>query len=154
MKSRCQLVAFYLDDQCYALRLAAVECVFPAAELTMLPDAPSIVEGVINVRGRIIRAVNIRRRFKLAEREMKLSDQMIVATTGKRAVALLVDSVIGVIERWEDEIAPADGILPGLEYIEGVVKFEDGLILIHDLETFLSLEEGETLERAMARMEG
>ena len=74
---------------------------------------------------------------------------MIVASTGKRVVAFVVDGATGVLEIPESEITALRDILPGAEYIEGVVRLPDGLILIHDLETFLSLEEEKLLSRAM-----
>ena len=103
----------------------------------------------INVQGQVIPVVNIRKRFRLPDREMSLSDHLIIARTAKRAAALVADAVVSVVERWEEELTAADRILPGLEYVEGVVKLEDGLILIHNLDTFLSLEEEKTLEQAM-----
>jgi len=150
MDSPRRLVVFNLDEQRYALRLSAVERVVMIAEITLLPKAPRIIAGVINVQGRIIPVVNIRERFKLPERETALSDHLIIAKTSRRTVALVADSVSGVVERPENEITAPDRILPNLEYVVGVVKLDDGLILIHDLELFLSLEEENALEQAMA----
>ena len=61
----------------------------------------------------------------------------------------MADSVIGVMTRTHEEMTTADRILPGLDYIEGVVKLDDGLAFIHDLDTFLSVEEEQTLEQAL-----
>jgi purine-binding chemotaxis protein CheW len=143
------IVIFTLDDQRYALSLSAVERVHRTVEISPLPKAPEIVLGMVNIQGRIIPVFNVRKRFRLPEREMSLSDQLIVAQTSKRTVALLADAVSGVIEYSEQKVVAADRILPGLEYVEGVAKLEDGLILIHDLETFLSIEEKETLDDAL-----
>jgi purine-binding chemotaxis protein CheW len=141
-----QLVVFNLDDQKYALHLTAVQKVIHAVELLPLPKAPQIVHGVINVQGMIIPVMNIRKRFGLAERDMRLSDQIIIAGTSKRLLALVVDNVDGVIKKAEKNVIEAKKILADIEYIEGVVKLEDNMILIHNLETFLSLEEEEVLE--------
>ena len=143
------IVVFNLDEQQYALHLSAVERIVQVAEITPVPQAPAIVLGVINVQGRVIPVINIRKRFRLPDREMSLSDHLIIARTAKRAAALVADAVVSVVERWEEELTTTDRILPGLEYVEGVVKLEDGLILIHNLDTFLSLEEEKTLEQAM-----
>ena len=143
------IVVFNLDEQQYALHLAAVERIVRVAAITPVPKAPAIVLGVINVQGQVIPVVNIRKRFRLPDREMSLSDHLIIARTAKRAAALVADAVVSVVERWEEELTAADRILRGLEYVEGVVKLEDGLILIHNLDTFLSLEEEKTLEQAM-----
>lgn len=135
------LAVFILDEQRYALYLSVVERVVRVVEITPLPKAPDIILGVVNVQGRIIPVVDIRKRFHLAEREINLSDHLIIAHTSRRAIALVADTVTGVLELSDDEIIGKEEILSDLEYVEGVVKLEDGMILIHDLEKFLSLEE-------------
>jgi purine-binding chemotaxis protein CheW len=147
-----QLVVFTLDEQRYALHLATVERVVRMVEITPLPKAPEIVPGAINVQGRIVPVVNFRRRFGLAEGEIRLSDHIILAHTLKRVVALVVDTVNGIIERSDHEVIAAEEILPGLDYLEGVTKLEGGLILIHDLDTFLSFEEEKELDAALNQL--
>jgi purine-binding chemotaxis protein CheW len=146
------LVVFTLDEQHYALHLAAVERAIRMVEITPLPKAPEIVLGVINVQGRIIPVVNLRRRFGLAERELHLSEHIILAHTLKRAVALVVDAVKGVMECSEQEVIAAEEILPGLDYLEAVTKLNEGLILIHALDTFLSLEGEKELDAALKQI--
>lgn len=143
------LIVLTLDDQRYALPLSVVERVVRVVEVTALPDAPDIVAGVVNVQGRIIPVVNIRKRFLLPEREIALSDQLIISHTSRRPVALMADSVTGVIEFSEEDVIAAEAILPGMEYVEGVAKLKDGMILIHDLDRFLSLEEERSLTEAL-----
>jgi purine-binding chemotaxis protein CheW len=144
-----KLVTFNLDDRKFALYVSAVQRMIRVVEVTALPKAPEIVVGIINLQGTVISVFDIRMRFRLPAREVRIDDQMIIATTAKRTVALLVDSVNGVIEIPEEEIIAAEQILPELEYVEGVVKTEDGMILIHDLERFLSLPEEKALDEAM-----
>ncbi len=91
-------------------------------------------------------------RFGLAERELHLSEHIILAHTLKRAVALVVDAVHGIIERSQQEVIAAEEILPGLDYLAGVTKLEGGLILIHDLGTFLSFEEEKELDAALNQL--
>jgi purine-binding chemotaxis protein CheW len=144
-----QCVVFTLDERLYGVRLSAVSRVVHAVEITPLPKAPPIVIGVINLGGRIIPVVNIRRRFRLPERDLELTDQLVVARAsrhdaqedGGRLLAFVVDAVIGVQDLPAAETIAAETILPGLEHLEGVAKTEQGLVLIHDLGTFLSLEE-------------
>ena len=149
MSAAHQLVGFNLDEQRYGLQLAAVERVVRMVEITPLPKAPQIVLGVINVQGLIIPVVDIRRRFRIPARDIRLSDHLLIARTARRTVALALDAVIGIVERSAPAVMPAEEILPGLEYVEGVMKLEDGLILIHDLETLLSLEEEQGLDAAL-----
>ena len=152
MNRLIRLVNVNLDDQKYALFLSAVVRIIRVVEITGLPKAPEIVLGVINMHGLIIPVFDIRKRFRLPQREMQLDDQLIIASTSKRTVALLVDSVNDVIEIPEEKIIAGEKILPGLEYVEGVVKTEDGMILIHDLEQFLSLQEEKALHEALEEL--
>jgi purine-binding chemotaxis protein CheW len=144
-----QLVVFTLDEQRYALQLAAVERVVRMVEVTPLPKAPPIVLGVINVQGRIIPVVEMRSRFRRPARDIRPSDHLLIARTARRTVALALDAVTGIVEGSAPAVMTAEEILPGLEYVTGVMKLEDGLILIHDLETLLSLEEEQALDAAL-----
>jgi len=149
-----QLVVFYLDGQRYGLRLSTVERVVRAVEVTPLPAAPEIVLGVINVEGRIIPVVNVRRRFRLPEKETSLSDHLIIARTARRKVALVADSVSGIVDAPSAVVIDASEILPQIEYVEGVAKLEDGMALIHDLDRFLSLEENRALDEVIKPLNG
>lgn len=149
MSESCHLVIFTLDDQRYALHLAAVDRTVRMVEITPLPKAPEIVLGVITVNGKIVPVLDIRRRFGLVERRTDLSDHLIIARAAKRTVALVVDGVHDVIERPAREIIPPAAIVPGMEQVEGVVKLDDGMVFIHDLGGFLSLEEELALEAAI-----
>ena len=144
-----QFVVFTLDSQRYGLPLRVVERIVRAVEVTVLPQAPDIVLGVVNVQGRIIPVIDLRRRFGLTGRAMALSDQMVVARTTRRPVALMVDAVHGVLDYPGQAAVAAQEILPGLPHLEGVVKLDDGLVLIQDLEQFLSLDEDQALSRAL-----
>jgi purine-binding chemotaxis protein CheW len=144
-----QLVVFSLNDRHYALHLSAVERIVPVVKITVWPRAPEIVLGVVNIAGRLVPALDIRKRFRLPQRDISLSDHMIIARTSRRPVALIVDAAVAVIERSRSEITAAERILPSAEYVEGVAKLDDGLILIHDLDTFLSPVEERDLEHAM-----
>jgi purine-binding chemotaxis protein CheW len=144
-----EYVVFHLDEQQYALKVSAVERVVHAVELTLLPEAPDIVLGIINIHGKIIPVVNISRRFHLPEKDIEPTNRLIIAHTLKRTVALVVDVVLGVIETPEDRVVKTNTVLPGMDYVQGVVKREDGMILIHDLNKFLSLEEEQTLDTAI-----
>jgi purine-binding chemotaxis protein CheW len=146
--------SFLLDGTRYALRLDTVERVVPAAALTPLPGAPAIVLGLLDLEGRIVPVVDIRARFHLPEREMDIGDCCIIATTARRTLGILVDMPGEVIEAAEADIDRGTGILLGSEYIVGVVRLDVGLVLIHDLESFLSLEEEKSIAGAMAEMDG
>lgn len=151
MSDPTQLVVFRLDEQLYALPLAVVERVVRAVEITPLPKAPSIVLGVIDVEGQVLPVLNIRRRFQLSEREIGPDDQFLIAHTARHKVVLAINEAMGVIKRLSTQIVDLAQIAPGLEQFQGVVKLDDGMALIHDLEGFLSLTEVEALAVAMSQ---
>lgn len=144
------LVVFSVDTQRYALDLARVQRSVRAVAITPLPAAPAIVLGIVDFAGVVIPVINLRKRFDHPPRDVRLSDQLIVAMTGKRTVALLVDETQGVIEASPQSYAPADDMLPRLELVAGALKLEDGLILIHDLDRLLSLDEEAAIDRALS----
>src|SRR6266567_8169584 len=149
MNDSDQLVVFTLDELRYALPLSAVEKAARMVEITPLPKAPGIVLGAINLAGRIVPVLNIRKRFHLNERKPGLGDQLLIARTPGRTVALAVDAVDSVVQRSPEEVIAPPTIVPGLQYLAGVVKLADGMLFIHDLDRFLSLEEEEALATAI-----
>ena len=138
-----KIVLFSLDEPRYALYLSTVERVVRAVEITPLPKAPDIVLGVINFQG------DIRDRFHLPGRERDLEDQFIIAHTSKRLVVLAVDSVAGVYEIDTPQIVEVEGAFPYTDYISGIAKVDTRIILITDLEKFLSLDEEIILNKAL-----
>ena len=148
-----ELVIFRLNGQRYALPLTVVERIIQAVEVTPLPGAPAVVLGAINVAGCVLPVLNIRRRFFLPEREVVPSDHFLIARTARHTLALVIDEVHGVIEHEPSAVIGADRMVPGLEQFQGVVKLDDGLVLIHDLEKFLSLDEAHALDTAMEEVE-
>lgn len=150
MSELIRVLVFRLDEQRYALPLATVERVIRAVEVTFLPNAPSVVMGVIDVAGRVLPVLNIRRRFRLPEREISPADQFVIAHTLRRPLALVIDEAQGMIECRESAVIDSTQIAPGLGRVQGVMKLEDGLVLIHDLEKFLFVEEARALDEAIA----
>jgi purine-binding chemotaxis protein CheW len=145
-----QIVLFALDEPRYALPLSAVERVVRAVEITPLPKVPEIVLGAIDAQGRVIPVVDVRKRFRLPAREMDVDDRFIIARTSRRRVALVADAVVGIRELADREIVSAEQALPFAEYLHGVAKMEDGLVLIYDLDQFLSLDEEQMLDAALS----
>ena len=144
-----QLLVFRLDDQRYAVPLATVERVIRAVAVTPLPGAPAIVHGAIDVHGRVFPVVNVRRRFLMPDRAIGPADWFLLAHTARNTVVLVVDESEGVIERSQADIVASAQVVPGLEYFPGVVRLDEGLALIHDLERLLSLDEARALDEAM-----
>lgn len=146
-----ELVVWRLGAQRYALPLAMVERVLPAAEVTPLPDAPAVVTGILNVQGRIVPVVDLRRRLGQPQRELQLADQIVLARTARRVLAFAVDSVQGVVDHEAQSMVDTREISRGPGVVSGVIKLPDGLVLVHDLERLLSLDEERGLDLALAR---
>jgi purine-binding chemotaxis protein CheW len=144
-----QWVVFCLDKARYALPLAAVDRIVRAVHVTALPLGPDIVLGAIDVAGRVLPVFDLRRRFRLPERPIQPADHFLIARTARRTVVLAIDTAQGVLERPAADMIHAASIAPDLEHLEGVIQLEDGLVLIHDLEHFLSPDEARELDEAM-----
>jgi purine-binding chemotaxis protein CheW len=149
MTALSQFVVFRLDEQRYAMSLAAVARVVPAMEITVLPNAPPLVLGIIDIEGQVLPVFNLRRRLQLLERALRPADQLVIARTSRQTVALIVDEAQMVLAVSPVEIAAVREIAPKVEPVVGVIKLPDGLVLIHDLEKFLSWDEAETLDKAL-----
>lgn len=139
-----------LDDLRLALPLACVERTERAVLVSRLPAAPAIVLGVIDVRGQIVPAIDLRARLRLPPRPLGVADRLVVAATPCRAVALVADAVEGIVECADADLVAAAAVVPGLDFVQGIARRDDGLILIHDLDGFLSLEEEAALAHALA----
>lgn len=146
-----QLLVFRLDERRHALPLAIVERVLRAVDITPLPKAPPIVLGAIDVHGRVLPVLNVRRRFLVPDREVGPTDWFLLAHTARHTVVLVVDEAEGIVERPDAEIVPSAQIVPQLDQFPGVLRLDDGLVLIHDLERFLSLDEARALDEALDR---
>lgn len=151
MDSLIRLVLLKVDGQTYALHLAAVDRVLRMVEITPLPGAPDAVEGVVNVRGEVVPILSIRRRLGLPERAVGASDSLVVARGRARRLAIIAESVLGVVERPAEAVVGSGDLARGIQHIEGVLKTSDGLVLIQDLERFFSPEEAQSLDLALER---
>ena len=143
------LVILHVGEHAFALGAAAVERVERAVEIEPLPAAPRGVRGIIALQGRIVPVFDLRALLGEPARAVRADDHMVIAHTRWRTVALLVDAVSGVVPRVAAQITPAAEILPHLGAISGVLKLDDGLVLIHDIDCFLSLDDTAALERAL-----
>ncbi|MBU0474489.1 MAG: chemotaxis protein CheW [Bacteroidetes bacterium] len=149
-KGNGNILVFSLDEPHYALYLSEIERVIRSVEIIPLPKAPDVVSGVINFHGEIIPVVDIRNRFRLPSRDINLDDRFIIARTSKRLVVIIVDSVDGVFELDSNQIVDAGVTFPYTEYLSGIAKIENVIVLINDLENFLSLDEHKKLNKALS----
>jgi purine-binding chemotaxis protein CheW len=150
-----ELVVFRLEQQRYALPVDRVERVLPMVALAAFPRAPGVVSGVFDLEGEIIPVVSLRRRFRLPDRPPRPDERLIVSTTRRRRVALAIDAVEPVVSVAADEMIAAGSIVPGLEFVRGIVRLPNlGLVFVHDLDSCLSLDEERQLAAALEERGG
>ena len=143
MDDNVTLVVFEIAGQRYALPLRAVVRVVRAVEVTALPHAPATIYGAINVQGRVIPVLNMRKQLGYPERALDLNDEFLIVQVLQRWLALWVDTVSDVIETAPQALIAAEQIAPGLEDVASVVKLANGLLLLQDPEhLFASCEPG------------
>jgi purine-binding chemotaxis protein CheW len=147
--SVCRLVAFRLEGQRYALHLPLVERILHMVAVSPLPRAPGIVLGVINFHGQVIPVLDLQRRLGLSSRNYSLSSTLLVARTNRRALAFPVDEVLGVQEVTEEIVTLPPTLCPGIGLLVGIAALPDGLLFIHDLDAFLSLDEEQRLTESL-----
>ena len=148
-----EVLLFTLEQQRYALPLEDVRELVRAVRLTPLPRAPAVVEGLFSLRGELLPVLDMRRRFRLPARALRPSDHFIIAQVDARAVALRVDRAEGLLALEPGLLDATPRTLPGVGYVAGALKLPDGLVLLHDLRTFLSAAEAMQLETALAAEE-
>lgn len=145
-----EVLLFTLNGQRYGLPAPDVRELVRAARLTPLPRAPAVVEGLLDLRGELLPVLDLRLRFRHPPRALSPMDHFVVASAGSRSVVLRVDRAEGLRVLSPDEWDATPRQLPGVGYVAGAVKLKDGLVLVHDLRTFLSEAEALELDAAMA----
>ena len=144
-----EVLVFEAGGQRYGLPIVDVRELVRAVMITPLPNAPAVIEGVVNVRGLVLPVLNVRARFRLPARPLDPSDHFIVASAGPRRVILHVDGATHLALVDEASVQPPETLGPSGTYVAGVARLEDGLVLIHDLATFLSAAEAASLDEAL-----
>ncbi|MEI6422505.1 MAG: chemotaxis protein CheW, partial [Lentisphaerota bacterium] len=122
----------------YALSVTAVERIVFAAEVTHLSDAPETVLGLINVEGEIMPVVDVRRRLGFPLRDMELSDRFIVTKAGGAPIALLVDSVEGVVELPAHPISDGNSTAPWT--VSAAVGADGEIVVVQNISALISAD--------------
>ncbi|BBD07615.1 chemotaxis protein CheW [Desulfovibrio ferrophilus] len=142
-----QLVTFSIGEEEFGVDILKVQEIIRTMEITKVPKAPDFVEGVINLRGNVIPIIDLRKRFGLQTREHDKHTRIIVIEINKMVVGFVVDSVSEVLRIPANTVEPPPPVVSGLEseYISGVGKLEDRLLILLDLDRLLSGEEKDVL---------
>lgn len=132
---------FYVDGHFFGIAVLRVQEVFRSPEITKVPLAPPVIEGLMNLRGQIVTAVDMRRRLNVPTREHEQAPISIVVCTNDGVVSLLVDEIGDVLDVPADafEPLPESSSLADSEIIEGVYKLDGKLMLVLDLDQALAV---------------
>lgn len=142
-----QMVSFVIDREEFGVEILRVQEIIRLVDITRVPHAPAFVEGVINLRGKIVPVIDLRKRFRLATREADQDTRIIVLELVDRVVGFMVDSVREVIRVDRRLIEPPPDLAIGIDahYITGVAKLDDRLLIILDLDEVLTADEEQAL---------
>jgi purine-binding chemotaxis protein CheW len=148
-----QLISFMVGEEEYGLDILRVKEVIRIREITRLPQAPSFVKGIINLRGDVIPIIDLRDKFGLEHREYTAMTRVIVVDVDGKLVGMVVDAASQVVRIPADQIEPPPPIAGGLsvEYIRGVGKLDERLIILLQIDRILSTEEKVELENLELR---
>ncbi|EPR42331.1 CheW protein [Desulfovibrio sp. X2] len=144
-----QLVTFSIGDEEFGVDILKVQEIIRTMEITKVPKAPEFVEGVINLRGKVIPIIDLRKRFGMETRAHDKNTRIIVIEINNMIVGFVVDSVSEVLRISADTVEPPPPVVAGVEseYIKGVGKLADRLLIMLDLDRLLSREEKDVLSQ-------
>lgn len=143
-----QLVVFDLSTESYGVDIGAVREIIRLQDITKVPRTPEFVEGVINLRGKVIPVVDLRKRFGLpAEAESK-ENRIVVVDIGAQDIGVIVDAVTEVLRIATESVEPPASVITTAdsEYLLGIAKLDSRLIILLDLEQVLTQSEHNTLQ--------
>lgn len=149
IRQEVQVVGFYIGEDEYALEIVKVREIQAMTEIRKVPKAPRFVEGVINLRGHIVPIIDLRRRFDLEVNDARQSAKILIVELDKNLVGMIVDNVSEVMRFYADEIEKTPPMFSSsidAQYIQGVAKLDEKLIILLNLEKLLSFEEQTVLK--------
>lgn len=138
-----QVVVLELAGEAYGVEIGRVQEIIRMQPITRVPNVPAFIEGVTNLRGRVIPVLDLRRRFGLAATPPTRQSRIVVAELGSHAVGLIVDGVSEVLRVPAEAVEPPSALVTTAEstYLRGVAKLEDRLVLLLDLTRILTSSE-------------
>jgi len=135
-----QFVTFTLNNEQYAVDILNVQEINRITEITRVPNSPAYVEGVINLRGKVIPVINLRRKFSFDDKTTDNTSRIIIMEINGITNGLIVDSVSEVLRVPSSIIEPAPPMSSDLssKFIKGIAKMQDRLIILIDIDKLIS----------------
>jgi len=145
-------LVFTINDQRYAMPVNIVETVVRIVEIMPIPGAKDYIKGIINFHGEVIAVIDLRHKFTLPDRQTELTDQLIIIQGSNRKFAVMVDSVIEVIQCDEDNVSTIESEIADQTFLTGVAKVQDGLILLNNFDYMFSSDEMKEIDELVKRV--
>jgi purine-binding chemotaxis protein CheW len=138
-------VTFFLEEEEYALPISQVQEIKRIVEITRVPNAPEHVRGVMNLRGRIVPVIELKKRLSLGEAMIDNESRIVVVEQGIKVLGLMVDRVAQVLNMAAGQIedAPEEVVQIQENYIKGVGKMDERMIILLDLEQIVGKQVGD-----------
>ena len=145
-----QLVVFDLSDEAYGIDIGAVRSIIRMQEITNVPRAPEFVDGVINLRGKVIPVVDLHRRFGLPSTEQTKDSRVVAVDINGQDIGMVVDAVTEVMRIPVSSVEPPSSVIitDDSDYLMGIAKVDDRLIILLELERVFSEEDRAALASA------
>lgn len=143
-----QVVVFGISHESYAVPISSVHEIIREQHVTSIPGVPAYIEGIINLRGRVIPVLDLHKRLRLPMEAQTRSTRIVVIEIGGQILGFIVDEVSEVLQIAPGSIEPPSPLITSLEshYLSGIAKVDDRLILLLDLNHLLSPNEQQQLE--------
>ncbi|HHN63865.1 MAG TPA: purine-binding chemotaxis protein CheW [Nitrospirae bacterium] len=150
IEEKQQFVTFYLNEEAYAIEALSVQEIIELTNITKVPHLPGFLKGVINLRGTIVPVVDLKMKFGMHSEGYKKHTCVIVTEFTGGVMGLIVDAVSDVLAMSEETISepPSFGARIKTEFIKGMGRFGDDLVIILDVDRVLTDEEVSVLSEA------
>mgnify|MGYP002622584896 CR=1 FL=1 len=151
-KGSMQLVSFQLAQEEYGIEITKVQEIILMGEITRVPQTPQYIKGLINLRSTVIPIVDLRLRFGLPEQKRTDETRIMVINVAGKTIGIIVDAVSEVLRISQEQIAPPPPTVAGLgeEYLIGLAKLENRLLILLDIDGILAEQELEKAEEIAA----
>ena len=149
MAADVQLVIFKLENEDYGLPISKVQEINRMVAVTKLPQTPDFMEGIINLRGRVIPVVDLRKRFGFTAEEYQDATRIMVVDISGQTLGLVVDAVNEVVKIAGDCIEPPpQSFVMNAQFVQGIAKMADRLVILLDIDCILTSQESVLLQEA------
>lgn len=147
-----QLVSFKLGNELYGIEITKIREIILVGEITQVPETPHYIKGLINLRSSVIPVIDLRARFSLPEADLGEESRIMVLNVGNRTIGIVVDSVNEVLRVAQDQVSPAPPTVASLgnQYMTGLVRLDQQLLILLDVDQLFGEEETAAINDAAA----